>query len=151
MAAAVQDATNGVIFPSGVDGVQPFRTVITVPTTSIDDDNDDILLVKFPAGAYLDTDSLAVEPSALDGASNTLVWEIGLGPATGVIATSLITESTSPSTGTRMAADADLDKFVDAGGLYLIATAITAATTAAAGTVGVEGYYAPGLVPRTAE
>lgn len=152
MAAGVQNATDGVIFPQAVQGLVPFKTTVTIPTTSIDDIGDDVLICKFPEGVYLYTPSLLVQPSDMDtNGTPTLGLDFGFGDSDGVIDTVLINDSVAARTGVADEVDTGItDRFSDCGGKYFIMSVVTAAATAAAGTLEVEGLYAPGLVPRTA-
>lgn len=148
MAASVVNATDGVIVPNQTPGVTPFKVTATIATTSLDDVGDDVLLFAFPANSYFLTSSLVFHPSDMDTGTN-LVFDVGIGDSDGVIDTVLINDNAGGQTGTVAFADEVTtgEGFVDCGGKYLICSVVTAAQTAAAGTIEVAGLYAGGLVP----
>jgi len=156
MAAGVQNATDGAVeSPAGVSGVIPFKATVTVPATSLETAGDDVLLFKFPPNSYFDCHSLLIYSTALDTSTEALRVDVGIGDVDGAIDSVLINDTAT----TAFPAVAGVDfcdatvttKWLDSGGKYLIMSVVTGAATAAAGTVAVEGLFAPGLVPIVAE
>lgn len=144
MAATVVDATTSDFVTRQHFGAVPFDKTVTIATTSIDEAGDDVLLFQFPEGAMLPGFWLPVQvtPSDMDThATPTLVLDFGIADSDGVIDTVLINDSTGGQTGTIDYTDSGVADWIDVGGKYFGMTVVTAAATAAAGTVGIAGVY----------
>lgn len=139
--------------------VIPFRQTVTVATTDIDNSADRSLLFQFPTSAevgecFLDLASVTVVAADLDsGGTPALVMDFGIGDSDGTIDTELIANSTIGQDSGRDNVDpADIDSnglFLDVTGKYFIMGCSTAAATAAAGTIQVDGYYTCDLAATT--
>lgn len=109
---------------------------ITLATTSIDEAADKVTLLEFPDGCYL----LALEITVTDMDTNVspaLVFDINKVTSAGV-ATTLINDSTRGQAGGKDELDVDVGALgLDVGGCLLQFQVVTAAATAAAGTIAV--------------
>lgn len=141
-------------------GPVPFKHTATIATTHIDNADDGFLLFEFPEEAcWLDLDSLVILPSDLDtGATPALDVDYGIGDSDGTLDTQLIDGSLAGQTGVADFVDnADGEgfdtartRFLSVAGKYLLGDVVTAAATAAAGTIEVSGVYYMNLKPTTA-
>lgn len=144
MAASVVNSTTSDFPTYHHFGAVPIDKTVAVATTSIDEAGDDVLLFKFPENAFLPGSWLSVQVTASDMDTNgtpTLVMDFGIGDSDGVIDTVLINDSAIGQAGGLDFTDATAADWVDVGGKYFIMTVVTAAATAAAGTLALAGVY----------
>ncbi len=149
--SGVASAVNSPQLPTGFT---PFWGEVEVATTSLDEACDDVLLFTFPAVAYLPTGvgTLRFRLDELDTNGDALVLDFGISDVDGVIDTVLINDTTVGQAGGVDDLDTLVqDPFIDVGGKYLTMTVVTAAGTAAAGTVKFGGWYAAGVIKLTSD
>lgn len=117
--------------PHGVQGVYPVLLDVTIPTSSLDDANDKVLLYKFPSNCRLW--GLRVDFGDADtGGAPAAVVDISTATDTsGTVGSVLINDSTAAQSGANDDLDAGL-LGIDVGGEYLMWHTITAAATGAA-------------------
>ena len=128
---------------SGYATIHVFAEQYVVPTTAIDDVNDILQLLRFPAGAYIWF--LRVTASDMDtNATPTLAFSVLATDTADATKATLISASTiGQAGGTAVLADAGIGEFVGDYFLSLKTTAVSA--TPAAGTVSVLLGYSIGV------
>jgi len=121
-------------------GFYPFESTTAIATTSLDDVNDEVYLVKFPENCYLLGSSLVVTATDMDtNATPTLVFDINID--TGLSESTMVNNSTIGQAGGTDYSEATgiPEGLIDVGGDYLGMKVVTAAATGAAGTITVQG------------
>lgn len=125
----------------------PFGQKFTVPTTSLDDNNDILRLMKFPAGAFI-TD-LRCTPSDMDtNGTPALVYSLLAINDSDATQVTIVSGSTNgqAAAGSDRIATAAVGAYV--GSYWLAFKATTAAATPAAGTLKIFLKFTMGIVNR---
>jgi hypothetical protein len=127
-----------------VDGLINEAVTATITTAMIDSGDEQVHAYLFPPNAYLY--DVSVKPTDVDTHTTpTLVFDLGLADADGVLDTTLISGSTAGQAGVRDDLDATVKRFTACGGKYLTIDVTTTAATPAAGTIEIAIVYTVNL------
>lgn len=120
------------------------QVTVSLATTNIDNADDGVVFYQFPSAAYLW--DLSVYATDMDtNATPTLVFDVGIGDSDGAVDTVLINDTTIGQGAGRDDLDATVQKWVNCSSKYLMIDIVTAAATAAAGTLTVSFIYTENL------
>lgn len=132
-------------------GITPVHHTVTIPTTALDSNDEQVLLYLFPtpvdSGEVLLTRCL-FNIDDLDGATS-LTYDVGLADSDGVLDTTIVSGATTgQSAGVLAVVDPSSDFPVTATGKYLTVDVTAASGTPASGDIEVYLEFTAGTLPR---